>query len=141
LLFTYSQASIKDVQATRKAFSTLKLEKILHFFLFLWVNFFLSDPDPADQNQCGPYPSGSGSQTLLANVCKCMTYIDAERAPVFPILSDVKFLKIFGICAGGLTALGGSLADLPVDPQLGKERLFLSHNINNFRTGTKIRHC
>jgi hypothetical protein len=51
----------------------------------------------------------------------------------------VKFLKIIAICAGGLTALGGSLADLPVDPQLGKERLFLSHQINNCRTGSNVR--
>jgi hypothetical protein len=69
-------------------------------------------------------------------------YIDAEFAPnVFSLVSDVKFFYNFGICVGGLTALGGSLADLPVDPQLGKERLFLSQQINNCRTGSKVRQC
>ncbi len=48
--------------------------------------------------------------------------------------------EIFAICVGGLTALGGSLADLPVDPQLGKERLFLSHQINFCRIWSKVRH-
>ena len=60
LQFTYSLASIKNVQVTEEAFSsqkrpsnTLKHE-LLNFFLLLWFIFGLLDPDPDSE-------SGSGS--------------------------------------------------------------------------------
>jgi hypothetical protein len=57
LQFTYTETSIKDVQATGEAFSPQKRtfstskHKFLDFFQFLWVTFAILDPDPADQNQ------------------------------------------------------------------------------------------
>jgi hypothetical protein len=66
LQFTYPQASLKDFHTTGKAVSPLKKisitskHEIPQLFLSLLVLLTLLDPDPADQNQCGP-----GSATLL----------------------------------------------------------------------------
>jgi hypothetical protein len=52
LQFTYAYASIKDVQATGKAFSPQKRTSALHkikfnnCFLLFWVIFARLDPDP-----------------------------------------------------------------------------------------------
>jgi hypothetical protein len=68
LQFTYSLASIKNVQVTEEAFSsqkrpsnTLKHE-LLNFFLLLWFIFGLLDPDPDSESGSGstdPIESGS----------------------------------------------------------------------------------
>jgi hypothetical protein len=62
LQFTYPWASIKDAQATGKAFrppkrtsSTSKHENSV-LFLFLWVIFALLDPDPGTQINADPQP-------------------------------------------------------------------------------------
>jgi hypothetical protein len=58
---TFLWASIKDVQATGEALSTLKREhtprqnmNFLNFFQFLWVTFALLDPD----SESGLYGEG-----------------------------------------------------------------------------------
>jgi hypothetical protein len=65
LQFTYPQASIKNVQVTKEAFSSQKRpsntskHELYNFFLLLWVIFALLDPDP--DSECGstdPIESG-----------------------------------------------------------------------------------
>jgi hypothetical protein len=64
LLFTYSQASKKDVHDPREAFSLQKQtfrtskHEISNFFKFLWVIFALLDPerDPGTLSNPDPDP-------------------------------------------------------------------------------------
>jgi|LakMenEpi03Aug12_release.lakeMendotaPanAssembly.Ray.scaffolds.fasta_scaffold365190_1 hypothetical protein len=68
-------ASIKDVQATREAFSSQKRasstskNEIYQLFLFLWVIFATLDPDPICEAGSGNgswYPIESKSTTLVS---------------------------------------------------------------------------
>jgi hypothetical protein len=77
LQFTYPWASVKDVQATREAFSphreypaVLKI-KFINFLLFLGVIFALLDPDlDYESGSRDPFESGSNPDPQHCNNLK-----------------------------------------------------------------------
>jgi hypothetical protein len=85
--FTYPKASTKEVQATREVFIsrkiTFSITKLVISSL-LWEIFTLldSDPNPADQNECG-----SGSTTLeKLHKNDCTRYIfPVDKLRIFPL--------------------------------------------------------
>ncbi len=121
------------------------LENFCTFFNFCGPGYGSSRPKSM-LIQADPDPKRCFLLNLRQRLCfysKWTNVCAAEFAPNVSLFYPIwnLYLEIFGICVGGLTALGGSLADLPVDPQLGKGRLFLSQKINNCRTGRNVRHC
>ncbi len=84
-----SPGSIKDVQAKEKAFSPQKITSItiifLIFFLFLWVNFALLDPDPDSESgstDLDPDPEHCSKQINLLVVFFPVADIQLGCAPI-----------------------------------------------------------
>ncbi len=63
--------------------------KILDFFLFLWVNFALldPDPDPATQINADPCGFGSGSETLPGSIILKKNFGSRFRVAYFRLFS------------------------------------------------------
>jgi hypothetical protein len=92
--------TIKDVQATVKAFSSQKrtsstAKHEIYLFFYFWGLFALLyvDPDPANQNQCGSWSATLtrtvNSEKLLRNLLYTWTAVETAGSPLYLFIFQI----------------------------------------------------